>query len=151
MSTILDALKKSEQERKLNVLPTLSDMPAPVEQSLWPMRTVIALLTVVLLLMLWFGIRWVSESNVGPSSQTESIVLDNDAVAAQTKIGRDQQASAVVVNVVSYADQAAQRFVMINGKMFREGEFVQPGLKVDEIKEDSVVLIQRGQRVEKKP
>ena len=151
MSTILDALKKSERERKLNTLPTLGDMPAPVEQSPWPMRVVILLLIVVVLTVLWFGYKWSSQQDAANENQTNNIVLDNETVAAQNKIGNDQQVTTVVVNVVSYADVPSQRFVMINGKMYRQGEFIKPGLKVDEIKEDSVVLNQRGQRIEKKP
>ena len=151
MSTILDALKKSEQERKLTSLPTLNDMPTPVEQSPWPLRIVIALLLAVLLLLLWFGVRWNLEPNTTISGQAKNIVLNNETVAAQTIIGSDQDATTIVVNVVSYADQPEQRFVMINGKMFREGEFIEPGLKVDKIKENSVVLNQRGQRIERKP
>lgn len=145
MSTILDALKKSEQERKLNNLPTLSDMPAPQEQSRWPLYaglSVAILLLVVLVLLL--GDR---------SSQTElapraPIAVNNQTV--EDTSGIDPEA-AVVINVVSYSEQPAQRFVMINGKMFRENEFVRAGLKVIEITEQGVVLNERGRRIVKQP
>ena len=61
MSTILDALKKSEQERKLNKLPTLSDMPAPEEPRRWPQLVIIGLLLLVVALLAWLSLGWLEE------------------------------------------------------------------------------------------
>jgi len=108
MSTILDALKKSEQERKLNKLPTLTDIQAPQEPARWP-----------LVLAMVFA------------------VLEDD--------------EAIVVNVVSYSQEAALRFAMVNGKMVREGDFIATGLKLEKINSDSVVLNLRGKQITRTP
>ena len=60
MSTILDALKKSEQERRSNHVPTLSDMPVPQERSRMPVYLVLGLslllaVAIGALLNAWFA------------------------------------------------------------------------------------------------
>ena len=158
MSTILDALRKSEQERKLTKLPTLSDMPAPQEQARWPYWIILGLIVLsVGLLVLVFGIWQGSEMLGGTQnsqaqaslSQGNTIVLDNESIGeeATTVLSDDD----IVVNVVSFSEQANQRFVMINGKLFRENDFIRTGLKVVVIKPDSVILNQRGKRMELEP
>jgi len=153
MSTILEALKKSEQERKLNKLPTLSDMPAPQEQARWPHWIILGLIVLsiallVIVFSLWQGSELVG-STQNPQSQSNAIVLDNDSIGqgATAVLANDD----IIVNVVSFSEQADQRFVMINGKMFRENDFIKSGLKVVAIKSDSVILNQRGKRMELQP
>lgn len=158
MSTILDALRKSEQERQLTKLPTLSDMPAPQEQARWPHWLILGLIVLsVGLLVLVFGIWQGSEmlggtqnsQAQGSLSQGNTIVLDNESIGEETTtVFSDDD---IVVNVVSFSEQANQRFVMINGKLFRENDFIRKGLKVVAIKPDSVILNQRGKRMELEP
>lgn len=50
------------------------------------------------------------------------------------------------LEVLSYSDVPTQRLVFINGRRYREGETMEGGVKVDEIREDSVVLSEAGQR-----
>ena len=152
MSTILDALKKSEQERKLSKLPTLTDMPAPEEQSRWPLMVIISLLVILVLMIGWFGIRWlladVPDSGIRPTN----IVLNNDTLGGtEASTASPGGSDEIVVNVVSYAKLPEQRFVMINGKMYHENDFIRAGLKVEKINSDSVVLNQRGRRIETRP
>ena len=145
MSTILDALKKSEQERKLNELPTLADMPAPEEASRWPLfvGVIIALL---LLILVWLLLE--ARQAATPANDSNDIVLSNETVGAGTSIDASDE---IVINVISWSEQAEQRFVMINGRMFREDEFVRAGLKVIEITEQGVILNERGRRIVRKP
>lgn len=155
MSTILDALKKSEQERKLNNIPTLSDLPTPDEGTRfsrgWVLALLVLLLLTGLLTLLWMGNPWLStkEGSLLPGKKPGSaeIVLDNQTLQPASS----QQQDGIVVNVVSYSAQAEQRFVIINGQLAREGEFAGAGLKVIEIKPESVILNHRGQRLEKRP
>ncbi len=153
MSTILEALKKSEQERKLNKLPTLSDMPPPQERARWPIAllSVLCLLMAALLVML--AIRWwqpsQSENQVRLISN-ETIGLAGESTASLEGAG-DTQNDEIVVNVVSYSEQPAQRFAMINGKMVRENEFVRAGLRVEKIEPNGVVLNMRGERIRRTP
>ena len=57
----------------------------------------------------------------------------------------------VVVNVVSFSEKPEQRFAMINGKMVREGEFVEAGLLVEKIERESVVFNLRGKQFSRRP
>ena len=147
MSTILEALKKSEQERRLNEVPTLSDMTAPQESSKWPVFLLAGLVVLLSIILIVLAIRWWS---VVPIGEKSAIEISNETLA-------DQQASQagtgdkIVVNVVSYSETAEQSFVMINGRLYRENEFVRAGLKVEKIEADRVVLNLRGRRIERKP
>jgi hypothetical protein len=153
MSTILEALRKSEQERKLSNLPTLSDMPAPEEQARWSHWLIFGLIflsigVLVLVFSLWQG-SVIGGGTQNALSQRDAIVVDNDSVGeGSTEVLANDD---IIVNVVSFSEQAGQRFVMINGKMFRENDFIRSGLKVVAIKYDSVILNQRGRRMELKP
>jgi len=142
MSTILDALKKSEQERKLTQVPTLSTMSAPVEPTRWPMYIIILLLFVLLGL---FG-YWFLQNNhpVGQSA-------DEQGADSSLTDDYDRSLSDIVVNVVSYSEQSDRRFAMINGALYYEGDFIQSGVKVERITQDMVILNHRGQLVNKKP
>lgn len=150
MSTILDALRKSEQERKLNDLPTLTEMKAPEEHS--RISPVLTSLIVLLLLVLTGTLMYWLLQNVATQQSTSaanSIVLSNDTLEAEaTDVSEDEQ---IIVNVVSWSEQSAQRFAMINGKLYRENEFVRAGLKLESIQTDSVVLNLRGQRIIRQP
>ena len=151
MSTILDALKKSEQDRKLSELPTLSDMPMPQEQS--RLSGLMVGLLVLVIVLLSFLIWALFFDDTTPNDK-DQIVLSNDTIREQqtlvdSKTGEPTEQ--ILVNVVSYSQDPAQRFVMVNGKLFREQEFVRTGLKVEEITQDSVVFNLRGKRIERKP
>jgi len=146
MSTILDALKKSEQERKLNNVPTLSDMPTPQETKSWPLVLLfIAILLLSILVALLFFRTQASDQD-----QDVSKVNSNLEVTGKPSALVVSDAD-IVVNVVSYSEQQELSFVMINGKLFRNGEFVLAGLRVEEIKPDEVVLNLRGKRITRKP
>jgi hypothetical protein len=150
MSTILDALRKSEQERKLNDLPTLTDMAAPEEhRRISPVLT--SVLIALLLVLIGILIYWVLQNTAAQKSTSapNSIVLSNDTLEAETaKVNENEE---IIVNVVSWSKQPEQRFAMINGKLYRENEFVRAGLKLESIQADSVVLNQRGQRIIRQP
>jgi len=149
MSTILDALKKSEQERKLNKVPTLTDAPTPQELSRWPQMAIIALLVILLLAVVWFAKYWFSSESNNSARDSQALVISNDTVA---NAGDESSAnSEIVVNVISFSPTPSKSFAMINGKLYRENEFVRAGLKVEKIKSNSVVLNQRGRRIEKSP
>jgi flagellar basal body-associated protein FliL len=147
MSTILDALKKSEQERKLNNIPTLSDMVAPDEERRLPWLW----LVILLLLGLLVGLAIYLFNNVGQSDSRSEQASPQEIVVSNETIAVEQEQVALKVNVVSWSEQPTQRFVIVDGKLARENEFIRPGLKVEMIKPDSVVLIDRGERVEISP
>ncbi len=159
MSTILDALRKSEQERKRTDVPTLSDMPTPQESARWPLYA-IAILSLVLALVLGVLLsQWLSAprskepSSSGVLSAQERPLPDSGQPTNQSLDTTSNVSAAddLVVNVVSYSDSPEQRFVVLNGKMHRENDFVQAGMKVHEIKPSAVVLNIRGELVTRTP
>ena len=156
MSTILEAIKKSEQERKLKDIPTLSDMPAPQERVRWPLYTLILLVVVLMAVIVWYllpdrltiGLR----NPVVPvmesiSDGDEPAAVQDESIAASLQDTPDE----IVVNVVSFSEEPSQRFVIINGKLFHEGDFVRAGLKVEEIHQESVLLNERGKEIIRQP
>lgn len=150
MSTILDALKKSEQERKLNKLPTLSDMPAPLEPSRWPLVLGVILCVVALIVLLVTVFWW------GKGSMQAQVSSVDVSLAPSSKVSAPVNApivadDGIVVNVISFSEDLNQRFAMVNGKMVREGEFVRAGLQVEEILMDSVIMNFRGKQITRKP
>ena len=153
MSTILEALKKSEQDRKLNDIPTLADMPVPEESTQWRRIAISLSLAIVFLVLCLFVFREYflePEEDVG----VETIVLNNDTIEQKDKVidaKTGQAIESILVNVVSYSEDSTLRFAMINGKLFRENEFVHAGLKVEKINRDSVVFNLRGDRIVRKP
>lgn len=50
------------------------------------------------------------------------------------------------LEVVSYADAPAQRLVFISGRKYVEGDTIEGGYRVEQIREDSVILSDRGER-----
>ena len=50
------------------------------------------------------------------------------------------------LEVLSYSDVPAQRLVFINGRRYREGDTIDGATKVEEIREDGVILSDNGQR-----
>lgn len=53
---------------------------------------------------------------------------------------------ALKLEVVSYSDTPAQRLVFISGRKYVEGDTTEGGFRVEQIKEDSVVLSDQGER-----
>jgi general secretion pathway protein B len=59
---------------------------------------------------------------------------------------RPESSSKLKLEVLSYSDNPAQRLVFINGRRYKEGDTVEGGARVEEIREDGVVLSDQGQR-----
>ena len=153
MSTILDALKKSEQERKKNNVPTLSDMPVPEESARWPLYVIAGLSFLLAVLLGVIIANWLGSNT---PEETQSVQEPSPSTQPRFTGARNDDAPQfafedVVVNVVSYSSVPSQRFVMLNGKMYRENDFVRAGLKVEEIKPNAVVLNLRGDLLTRTP
>ena len=159
MSTILDALRKSEQERKLNKLPTLNDMAAPKEPSRWPVYLGLALVVLAISLVVLAYVIWNAKDESAQAVKGQintDIAESSDASLSQAQEepingSFEGEQNPVLVNVVSYSDDPSLRFAMVNGKMVREGEFLRPGLKVESIQADAVVFNQRGRKITRSP
>ncbi|MFT5571361.1 MAG: hypothetical protein ACI9FR_000275 [Cryomorphaceae bacterium] len=148
MSTILEALRKSEQDRKLNSIPTLSDMLAPKEPNQWPMLAVlISVIFLLIMLLLIFGRQWLDYGN----ETAQVVTISNQSLAAANTNPATAGDQELTVNVVSFSEVPNQSFTMINGKLYRQGEFVRAGLKVEKIETDRVILNLRGRRIIRTP
>ena len=51
---------------------------------------------------------------------------------------------ALVVSGSTYSDNPAYRMLIINGQVYREGEFPIPGLKLEQIRQKSALLLYEG-------
>lgn len=159
MSAILDALRKSEQERNQNKVPTLNDMPAPSEPRKWLLLLSVAVLLLAVALAALAYVIWSSgdsaEETVSQLAFTNVAAPASESDQSSDIQGKDIASAEVkqltAVNIVSYSENPELRFAMINGKMVREGEFIRPGLKVDKIRADSVVFNLRGEKLERSP
>jgi len=157
MSTILEALKKSEQERRLNNIPTLSDMPTPQEPSRWPI-ILLTLGLIVLLILMGLVVKkiWFSPQALVPEKHQQTQVSaaqsgDKTELVATEDITIKPSRSALTVSVVSYSDNPSKRFIMMDGNLLREGEFVKAGIIVEEIRQNEVVFNARGEKIIRRP
>lgn len=161
MSTILDALKKSEQEREIKKVPTLSDIPAPHEPQRWP-QFLLWIILLLLLVLIGLAVKLVmfpsgsgsALLNLPASVQKVNVSVDEESFEDEVvDVGGSEEipGDEIEVNVVSYSEDPEKRFVMIGGKLLREGEFVRTGLKVEEIRQDEVVLNLRGEQIIRHP
>ncbi|MBL4673877.1 MAG: general secretion pathway protein GspB [Arenicella sp.] len=164
MSTILDALRKSEQERKLNKLPTLTDMAAPQEPSRWPLYIGLALVLLAIALVVLAYVIWSAKPQVAgevtigqtgvQANNAQPTSADEQDTAQATQSNIDEVGlikDTMLVNVVSYSKDPAYSFAMVNGKMVREGDFIEPGLKLEKILPDAVVFNSRGEKITRSP
>lgn len=157
MSTILDALKKSEQERKLSELPELSSMPLPEEESdsskIWWVLAVLAILVTAIIVYLVTSSTQSEDmvnAPIEPQSNAQSFgqepyVITEDVYEYVDLSERQREiADSLNVNVVSYTENIAKRFVMIDSGLYRVGNTVtlQNGKQVEvrDIESNSVVF-----------
>jgi len=155
MSTILDALRKSEQERNRNKIPTLNDMVAPQEPSRWPLFLVaviviFACVLAVLVYMLWSP----SDHPIGRGGDASSTSLGQSSpgqLGSEPDVIVNRLDSSVSVSIISYSENDDLSFAIVNGKTVRAGDFVQAGLKVEKVLAGSVLFNQRGKTFEYKP
>lgn len=169
MSYILDALKKSEKERALGNVPTLEASDQQEERRVpmrWLLLTVVCLVVALVIAGGWM--LWPSgpvnrpsvSANAVPGTDPEAAAprTAESAQSAQTGNAPAPETPALPVsinavdasvrsripdfriNVLSYSDNNAKRFVMIGQNIFKEGEEVAAGVVVQEIRNSEVVF-----------
>jgi general secretion pathway protein B len=79
-----------------------------------------------------------------PRSGTPTVQSAPPVTAARPAM--PQEASALKLEALIYADVPAERMVFINGRRYREGEAIDGRLKIEEIREDGVELSDQGRR-----
>lgn len=138
MSTILDALKRSERERNQSEVPTLTDMPVLDEPT--PLKWIAVTLLAVLVIALVTAML-VYAFNQQAATQSPIATNADGGIADELPI----------VSVISFSSNAEQRFAMINNKLLREGDYVSAGIRVERIQQDHVLIDRRGQSIALKP
>ena len=178
MSTILDALKKSEKERKLDKVPTLGTMRPPEERRSsgpWIVSSAfIICMTVGIVGWLYF-LR--SAEQVSPTPQARDIrsapVVASESAAALTAVGSPtasippepvgvveyrnlprsvaDQLPELTVSVISWSGESDRNFVMMQSGIYRVGDVVADGLVLVDIEPDAAILDYLGQRIRIRP
>lgn len=174
MSTILDALKKSERERQRNQAPTL----ASIDQHFVPSQKAgpglgVWLVLVLLALALIAGGYWfysqIAARQIHQAGQADNVMPSRDEVkvappVAVTEPAADPQNATALreywqlppdvraaipelhFSLHVYSAEAGQRSIIINNRMMREGESLNRDLRLLEITADGVILDYRGER-----
>jgi general secretion pathway protein B len=182
MSYILDALKKSEQERNRGNIPTLHTTSQVVfsHRYLWIGILIgVGALSLVAALAWFINLRLfqpaaspaasaqrdsiaeigVKQPEAAPrpetkegeagSPSTTSAAVEPRPVDGGGELSADAKArvEGLSVNVVSYSDVPARRFVMLNQRIVRESETVGEGIVVKQILPDGAVLSVDGEEI----
>ena len=162
MSYILEALRKSERERSLGKVPTLQ----ATTQSAARRTPVWWLLPLVLLAAAaawWFWQDRMAASDdraaihrILPSEsssqhrQTEGVVEAAPREQANVSGGSsatNQPLPKITLNVISWSEDPARRFAMINQKIVREGEALSDSINIRLIRPDQVIVLANGREL----
>ena len=168
MSYILDALKKSERERTLGAVPSLSSSRVGRNKVIpkgWLLAFLLAALAlvVVFVVMMWLPVSEIEpisgagelKKNQTDSSVETTQIPNGGNESVQPGLQRQQSAplsakdagpaiqdkvSKLAINALSYSDDRSKRFVMINQDILREGDELDNGASIAEIRKSAVVL-----------
>lgn len=179
MSIILEALRKSERERRLGQIPTLeSGNPAPM-----PLRGLATRLAAFALLVLlaggayWWWVhprpetgRSAESAATVPAGKTQPAIAPPRAaekappipaephgenrlspVAGEPPASVPPRTPPLVLNALSWSEDPKRRFVMINQAIVREGQLLPGGATLHEITREGAVLEFQGQRFTLRP
>ena len=180
MSYILDALRKSDQQRQRGTAPMTLAAPAVVEKRpAFSLNLVLALA----LLIAGMAIGWLRPwqpvaPNPPPLNQAKAPVPPlaaaplsplpprvparpspqrvREAAVSETQAGVialselpaaiRQDIPSLSISLHGYASKPADRITMINDKLLRQGELLAPGLRLEQITADGVILDYKGYR-----
>jgi general secretion pathway protein B len=183
VSFILDALRKSESERRRDATPGLAHLPAAAARShappwVWVVMSILAVGLIGLAALWWQSTQTAPRSGdeapqartestppaperssvqpraeapsvAPPDRTTNSVQSESRADAHNLPTVAEARASGVALpelslQLISYSEDASQRFVFINGFRYGQGQRVQNGPLIVSISADSVVLQQQG-------
>ncbi len=163
MSFILEALKKSESERNRGRVKTLA--LSHFEPGRRPIAPYVATAVVAAVVFAGFG-WWISRqtTTVGfgsvatksvaepPPQVLRPMAPDRSRSVSMPSVNRTQAAIApaitpprVSLDALSYSDDPSRRFVMINQKIYHEGQWTEDGLRVQAVTRTGAVLAFQGQ------
>lgn len=83
------------------------------------------------------------------SSNEKSMPSPREKAVASSPVVPEEM-PVISITVHAYAEVPAERMARINGLLLHEGDIIAPGLKLQQITSDGVVLDFRGQRIRRK-
>ena len=200
MSYILDALKKSDQQRQRGATPTLPTAHVSVSASRKSFSVYYGVLAAVLLcagIAIGWMHPWQAEpaahaaapvaisntSEVAPTPPADPVAMEGkseqklpepsqtsatavassmepiraaaaDQVQKTTALADlppaiQQEIPAMTIQLHSYSSKSANSIVSINSRMLKEGDSLSPGLKLEQITPDGVILSYKGYRFQR--
>ena len=167
MSFLLDALGKADEDRRRAEVPELRTYRQSYRS---PWRRVLSGLLIVSLLVLSFVAGYLLRPVLEPafsrlSGPAESIAPSVTPVQAPVQTApaqappvtqfqaprpinaQEMTLPGIELEVISYAENPAARFAMINGLVLHEGDALQTGERLLVIERDAVILDRAGQAV----
>ena len=84
----------------------------------------------------------------GPAKPAVAVIANAPAIPSRAELppALSQALPALAVSGMVYARDPAQRMVLINGELWRQGDTVAPGLVLEEIRAKDLVLRYQGQQ-----
>lgn len=147
MSSILNALEKSERERNQGSVPQYQDMSPPEEsRSHWKW---LLFVFIVCVLLAFAAVKWIlptlnwqsSAAVINEKTANEkNEILDYLRLTDLEKSGIPEQR----INVVSVSADRERSFVMLGEKMYREGDGITDTVSLEAIKKDHIVFNKQG-------
>jgi len=163
MSSILEALEKSEKERNQDSIPRYHSMQPPAEskgllnQILWAIL-VLALLSGLYFLINHFQVvdkvksAFASKPEVIETAKVNAKVAQPEAeTLAYSELSDDEKSllPSERINVVSVSEDKARSFVMLGDKMYREGNTLGQGAVLKGIAKDHILIEYNGRLVKR--
>lgn len=163
MSYILDALNKAERERRLGQVPLLGGTLTTIRPD---RRRWYGIIGGGLLMLSGAGFGWLGltlwPASPAPSHSSavtrdtvprpQVVIADHPLTVsrpmpyAQLPITLRQTLGPLNLDIHVYSAQPSQRFVVINDQRYRQGDWLQAGLLLEQITPDGVILSDRGHR-----
>lgn len=147
MSTLLDALKKSERERSQQPVPVYNTMQPPEEKSSLGQLLVILVIVAVIIVLI-AGIYFLFSQHTATQEQPQLSVAE--AVEYSTLPPQEQDyLRDLRINVVSVSQQPGRSFVILGEQLYRVGDTVAEDVQLQAIGKDFVVFDWNGKQIKR--
>lgn len=144
MSFLLDALSKADDDRRRSEVPELKTYNQGRHS---PLRGVVRGLALLCLLSLFFTFGYFLRPYLETTwFEQGQVNLSNQSLQA-TKSQPEVVGRVYALEVISYSDSPASRFVMIGGVLVHEGEMLDTGEKLILIEPNAMVLEKEGRPI----
>ena len=151
MSFILDALRKAEREqRQAGTAPPPGLAPAPPAARRRGLVVALLVLNLAVLALLgWRSLIGPPDDPVAPNGSVEIAAepLATEPPLPLTPAHPDPTLARLQLDIHVYGDRPERRFVLIDGRRYRQGDSIEPGLLLETITPDGAIVNHRGRRL----